>query len=41
MSTTKQTLDGKRIILGVRRISAYKSAALTSKLAQAGAEVTS
>ncbi len=41
MNTTTQTLDGKRIILGVcGGISAYKSAALTSKLAQSGAEVT-
>ena len=41
MSTTNQILAGKRIVLGVcGGISAYKSAALTSKLAQAGAEVT-
>ncbi len=41
MSTTNQTLGGRRIILGVcGGISAYKSAALTSKLAQAGAQVT-
>ena len=39
--TTPTHIDGKRIVLGVcGGISAYKSAALTSKLAQAGADVT-
>ncbi|MCA9272632.1 MAG: phosphopantothenoylcysteine decarboxylase [Phycisphaerales bacterium] len=41
MNVTNETLGGKRIVLGVcGGISAYKSAALTSKLVQAGAEVT-
>ena len=39
--TTPTNINGKRIVLGVcGGISAYKSAALTSKLAQAGAQVT-
>ena len=38
---TPQNISGKRIILGVcGGISAYKSAALTSALAQTGAQVT-
>ncbi|GAB5496004.1 MAG: hypothetical protein Phyf2KO_10840 [Phycisphaerales bacterium] len=38
---TPTNINGKRIVLGVcGGISAYKSAALTSKLAQAGAHVT-
>lgn len=41
MSTSNQPLNERRILLGVcGGISAYKSAALTSKLAQSGARVT-
>lgn len=41
MAEPQHQLHGKRILLGVcGGISAYKSAALTSKLAQAGASVT-